>query len=190
MGLISRLFGSRKRGTTVQNPLRIGTPTVGFLNLCGSDGEAAMKADQQLLQPLFREVRESRDEVPQCAVLFLYGDLDAEGKVAGRNNDVRSIIKAAGAYIAVIASENPPDHYMRCLGRPNDWTANIVLTIDRKGDKLPTFFVELFRRMYAGTSMLVAWGELAPQIPGHDNPDAPSTIMAAEAGHLVFGSGG
>jgi hypothetical protein len=36
----------------------------------------------------------------------------------------------------------------------------------------------------------MAWVELAPQIPGYDHPDAPGTIMAAEAGHLVFGKGG
>jgi hypothetical protein len=43
--------------------------------------------------------------------------------------------------------------------------------------------------MYVGKSMLMAWVEFAPQIPGHDHPDAPGMIMAAEAGHLVFRSG-
>jgi hypothetical protein len=204
MGLFSRLFGSNKptpivpvtraqtttRTTTVQNPFRIENPVIGFLNVRGSAGDDAMNADLQTLRPLFREVRESRNEVPQCAVLFIYGDFDSTGKIIGRSDGVRDIIKAAGAYIAVVASENPPDNYMKCLGPSNDWSANITLTIDRKGDKLPKFFAELFRRMYAGESMLMAWVELAPQIPGYDHPDAPGTIMAAEAGHLVFGSGG
>jgi len=191
MGLFSRLFASRKRTTTtVEIPFRIDSPAIGFLNLRGSAGEATMKADQQVLRPLFREVRESRNDVPECAVLFLYSDLDAAGNIVGRSDGLREIIKAAGAYVAVVASENPADHYMKCLGPRNGWTANITLTIDRKGDKLPKFFVELFRRMYAGTSMLMAWVALAPQIPGYDHPDAPGTLMAAEAGHLVFGSGG
>lgn len=200
MGLFSRLFGSRKpekpvtvcttRTTTVQNPFRIDNPVIGFLNVRGRAGEEEMKADQKTLQPLFGEVQESRSEVLQCAVLFLYSDVDAAGKIVGRNDGIREIIKAAGAYIAVVASENPPEHYLKCLGPHNDWSANIVLTIDRKGDKLPRFFAELFRRMYAGKSMLMGWVELAPQIPGYDHADAPGTIMAAEAGHLVFGSGG
>lgn len=204
MGLFSRLLESNKptpvvpitrtqtttRQTTVEDPFRIDNPAVGFLNLRGSAGEETMRADRQLLAPLFGEVRESRSEVPQCAVLFLYSDIEPTGKIAGRSEGLRDVIKAAGAYIAVVASENPPDNYMKCLGPRDAWTANIALTIDRKGDKLPKFFAELFQRMYAGKSMLMAWVELAPQIPGYDHPNAPGTIMAAEAGHLVFGSGG
>ena len=200
MGLFSRLFGSQKstematasitRKTTVQNPFRIDDPVIGFMNLRGGAGEETMKTDRQILGPLFGEVRESCTEVPQCSVLFLYSDLDSAGRIIGRRDGLRDVIKAAEAYIAVVASENPPDNYMKCLGSRDDWPANITLTIDRKGDKLPMFFAELFRRMFAGKSMLIAWVELVPQIPGHDQPDAPGTIMAAEAGHLVFGSGG
>jgi len=200
MGLFSRLFGSHKsremetatrsRKTTVQNPFRIDNPVIGFLNLRGSVGEETMMMDRQILEPLFGEVRESCSKVPQCAVLFLYADFDSTGMVLGRHDGLREIIKIAQAYVAVVASENPPDNYMNCLGSCNDWPANIALTIDRKGDKLSTFFAQLFRQMLAGKSMLIAWVELAPQVPGQDHPDAPETIMAAEAGHLVFGSGG
>jgi len=179
MGLPSRLFGSNKptpivpiaqtqtttRSTTVHDPFRIDNPVIGFLNLRGSAGEEGMKGDRQLLAPLFREVRESRSEVPQCAVLFIYCDVEPAGKIAGSSSGLRDIIRAAGAYVAVVASENPPDNYMKCLGSRDAWTANITLTIDRKGDKLPKFFAELFRRMYAAKSMLMAWVELAPQIP-------------------------
>ena len=191
MGLLSRLFRSNNatttRKTTVQDPFRIDNPAIGFLNLRGSAGEETMKADYRALAPLFGEARESRSEVPRCAVLFIYSDIEPTGKIARRSESLRDIIKEAGAYIAVVATENPPDNYMKCLGPRHPWPANITLTIDRKGDKLPKFFAELFRRMYAGKSMLMAWVELAPQVPGYDHPDAPGTIMAAEAGHLVFG---
>jgi hypothetical protein len=40
--------------------------------------------------------------------------------------------------------------------------------------------------MFSGQSMLLAWVALAPQ-GGLENPDAPGTIMAAEAGHITFG---
>ena len=173
--------------TTVHDPSRIDNPVLGFLNVRGSVGAETMRVDRQLLASLFGEVRESQSEVPRRDVLFLYGDVGPTGKIAGRSDGLRDIIKAAGAYVAVVASDNPPDHYMKCLGPRDEWTANITLTIDRRGDKLPQFFAELFRRMYAGESMPVAWVELAPQIPGHGHPDAPETIMAAEAGHLVFG---
>lgn len=200
MGLFSRLFASRKpaetastsstQTTTAQNPFQIDTPVIGFVNIHGTSGEEAMKADQQILKPLFNKVSESRCDVPQCSVLFLYCDVDAAGKIVGRNDGIRDIIKAAGAYVAVVASENSLDHYMECLGPHNDWSANIILTIDRKDDKFAKFFAELFRQMYTGKSMLMAWAELVPQIPDYDHPDAPGTIMAAEAGHLIFRSSG
>jgi len=184
MGLFSRLFGSRKsadpaptsttRQTNVRDPFRIDHPVIGFLNVRGRAGEGTMKADQSLLQPSFGAMRESRSEVPRCEVLFLYADVDPSGKIIGRSDGLRDIIKAAGAYVAVVASENPPDNYMKCLGPRNDWPANITLTVDRKGDKLPRFFAELFRRMYAGQSMLMGWVEIAPQIPGYVDPDAPA----------------
>jgi hypothetical protein len=200
MGLFSRLFGSREpaqaavastsRQTTGSDPFRIDNPVIGFLNVQGSAGEEAMRADRHVLQPLFVEMHESRSEIPRCQVLFLYTDVDPSGKIIGRDDSLRDIIKSAGAYVAVVASQNPPDNYIKSLDSRNDWTANITLTLNRKGDKLPKFFAELFRRMYAGKSMLMGWVELAPQIPGYDHPDAPETIMVAEAGHLVFGSGG
>jgi len=149
-----------------------------------------MNADGQILKPLFSEAHESRSDVPRCSVLFFYGEFDAAGKIAGRDEGLRDLIKAAGAYIAVVQSASNPDYYMNCLGPRNDWGANIVLTLDRKGDRLPRFVADLFRRMYAGQSMLMAWVELAPQIPGYDHLEAPGTIMASEAGHLVFGRGG
>ena len=60
------------------------------------------------------------------------------------------------------------------------------MTIDRKGPKFAEFYARLFESMFKGRSMLLTWVQLAPQIPGRDHPDAPSAIMAAEAGHLTF----
>jgi len=200
MGLFSRLFGSKDesagesaggtRKTTADNPYCINDPAIGFLNLRGSAGEDMMAVDRKIVGPLFRDVRESRGDVPQCAVLFLYGDIDASGRFVGGAQSLREIIKSAGAYIAVVASENNPDYYMKCIEPHNGWNANITLTLNRKGENLPNFFAEVFRRMFAGASMVMAWVELAPQIPGHQHPHAPETIMVPEAGHLAFGRGG
>src|SRR5439155_26894517 len=103
--------------------------------------------------------------------------------VIGSPFGIRQLIKNAGAYVAVVASENDPASYIQAMGSRNGWRANIVLVIDRKAEKFAIFFGRLFEAMFNGKSMLMAWVELAPQIPGQDHPDAPGTIMAAEAGH-------
>ena len=72
------------------------------------------------------------------------------------------------------------------VGPKGGWFANIIMTIDRKGAKFDRFCVRLFESMFKGHSMLLTWVQLAPQIPGREHPDAPSTILAAEAGHLAF----
>ena len=190
MGFFSNLFGGRRSSTmttTVDRPFRIANPTIGFLNLQGSSGTALAAADQRVLSPLFKASHASTDMVPSCEVLFLYCTLDAQGKILGNAKSIRDLIKNAGAYVAVVASENSPDSYIKAMGTRNDWHANIALVIDRKADKLALFFRRLFEAMFKGRSMLMVWVELAPQIPGQDHPDAPGTIMAAEAGHVTFG---
>lgn len=190
MGFLSTLFGSRRstaQTTTVDRPFRIPSPGIGFLNLQGSSGAALAAADQRVLSPLFKTSHESTDVVPRCEVLFLYCTVDAQGRIEGHSTSIRDLIKQAGAYVAVVASENNPDSYIKAMGSRNDWHANIALVIDRKGDKLALFFRRLFEAMFNGQSMLMAWVKLAPQIPGQDHPDAPGTIMAAEAGHVTFG---
>jgi hypothetical protein len=187
MGFLSSLFGGRKSAmqtTTVDRPFRIRNPSIGFLNLQGVSSAALAEADRRAISPLFRKSYESTDTVPKCDVLFLYCTIDARGKVVSSPTGIRDLIKDAGAYVAVVASENHANSY---IGPRNDWHANIVLVIDRKNDKFALFFRRLFEAMFKGQSMLMAWVELAPQIPGRDQPDVPGTIMAAEAGHVTFG---
>src|SRR5438128_2222582 len=106
MGFFSRLFGSHeqmhspagtKLTTTVDNPFRIDAPTIGFLNLHGSDAKVIAKADQVQLASLFAHSYSSDGPVPKCAILFLYCNISSDGKVAGRPENLRKIIQAAGA---------------------------------------------------------------------------------------------
>jgi hypothetical protein len=190
MGFLSNLFGGRRPGTqttTPDRPFRIPNPGIGFLNLQGASGASLAAADHRILSPLFGASHASTDVVPRCEVLFLYCTVDAQGKIQGHSTSIRDLIKSAGAYVAVVASENNPDSYMKAMGPRNDWHANIALVIDRKADKFGLFFRRLFEAMFGGQSMLMAWVELAPQIPGRDHPEAPGAIMAAEAGHVTFG---
>jgi hypothetical protein len=188
MNFLSRLFARGRQSTvqrtTVDRPLRIANPAIGFLNLSGAAGALLSQADQRVLSPLFKELKTSEDLPPRCDVLFLYCTINADGPLA--TPAIRELIKNAGAYVAVIASENSSDAYIKSVGRRTDWFANIAMIVNRKGDKFALFFHRLFAEMFKGRSMLMVWAELAPQIPGSAHSDVPDSIMAAEAGHITF----
>jgi hypothetical protein len=98
----------------------------------------------------------------------------------------RDLIKAAHAYIAVFASENDSNAYIKRMGRRTDWGANVVMVLDRNGDKFAAFFQKLFTEMFEGQTMPIAWVGLAPQGHSPRHADNPSSIFAAEAGHVTF----
>lgn len=188
MNFLSRLFSRDRESpiqrTTADRPLRIANPTIGFLNLAGPAGALLSQADQFVLAPLFKVLRTSEDAPPRCDVLFLYRNIQTEG--ATLTPAIRELIKSAGACVAVVAWENSADSYIKSVGRRTDWSANIVMIVDRKEDKFGLFFSRLFAEMFNGRSMLMVWAELAPQIPGSAHSDVPDSIMAAEAGHITF----
>lgn len=192
MSFLSRIFSRGKTGlvkTTADRPFRIDRPSIGFLNLQGEAGSALVESDKSVLSSLFSTAAVSVTVPPRCEVLFLYCALDEEGRVLGSRETIRQLVESAGALVAVVASENPGEVYVKALGRRGTWRANIALVMDRRGEKFARFFRRLFESMYAGKSMLLAWVELAPQVPGQEHPEAPGTIMAAEAGHLTFADG-
>ena len=192
MSFLSRIFSRGRSGlvkTTADRPFQINRPSIGFLNLQGEAGSALVESDKSVLSSLFSTAAVSVTVPPRCEVLFLYCSLDEEGKILGSQATIRQLVECAGALVAVVASENPGEVYVKSLGHRGTWRSNIALVMDRRGDKFARFFRQLFESMYAGKSMLLAWVELAPQIPGREHPDAPGTIMAAEAGHLTFADG-
>ena len=188
MTFLSRLFSRDRKSsfqrTTADRPLRITNPAIGFLNHAGAAGALLSQADQRVLSPLFKVLKISEDLPPRCEVLFIYRTIDLEGPVS--TPAIRELIKSAGAHVAVIASENSPDAYIKNVGRRTDWSANIAMIVNRKDDKFALFFLRLFEEMFKGRSMLMVWAEMAPQIPGGTHSDVPDSIMAAEAGHITF----
>jgi len=190
MNFLSQLFARTRppsiQRTTADRPLRIANPAIGFLNHAGAAGTSLSQADQRVLSPLFNEMRTSEDLPPQCDVLFLYCNID--GQEPASTQSIRELIKSAGACVAVVASENSADAYIKNVGPRTDWSANIVMVVNRKDDKFCLFFHRLFAEMFKGRSMLMVWAELAPQIPGSAQSDVPDSIMTAEAGHIAFGS--
>jgi hypothetical protein len=121
-----------------------------------------------------------------CDVLFIYCNLRPEADASDPIASPRNLIKAARAYIAVFASENDPKAYVERMGKRTDWGANIVVVLNRNGDKFAPFFQHLFTAMFEGQSMPMAWVQLAPQGPSPRQDENPGSIFAAEAGHVTF----
>jgi hypothetical protein len=183
---------SERRTTTAGNPFIIPNPSLAFVNLAGNEGKDVMAKDRAALEDIFRDNIQIADRtLPRCNVLFLYCALEASGRIAGMSFTFRDLIKGAGAHIAVLASGIPPallsnPEFMKSLPGPGDWPANIVITLSRNGEHFGQFFHQLFTLMQQGTSMPMAWVQLAPQGPVQP-PDIPGAIFLAEAGHIAFG---
>lgn len=168
-----------------ENPLRIPEPYISFVCLDSASVEL-MEQDKAALGPLFPVCRSSTTAIVPGHVLFLYCTVQPDGSLPGLKMRIRDIVKAAHAYIAVVATENDMNHYFAGVKPENDWSANIVLVNNRNGACFATFFQKLFQAMRNGTSMMVAWNKLAPQIPNHPHPDVPGTIMLAGVSHVTF----
>jgi hypothetical protein len=163
-------------------------PRLAFLDVTSGASEALVEKDRLALQGLFSEIAVSRDAVPKCDVLFLYATLDAEGALRGTDRSLRATIRASGAKVVVIASENP--NPPPSPGRPVYGRANLVITLARNGDAFGRFFRELFGMMMQGKPMPMAWVQLAPQAPGNllkeRDQDVPGTIFLCELGGISF----
>lgn len=193
MTIVSRLFGRRDdkpkvaKTNTITNPLRIFHPVAGFICV-EPELQSLMEADKSTLGPLFSQVRSSPEGIVPCHVLFLYCKVDRDGSLPGSKLRIRDFVKASGARVAIVASENDGAHYLHALEPKNNWPANIVLVFNRHGTAFAVFFQRLIEAMKDGTSMLMAWVKLAPQDSGRASihRECPGTIMIAEAGHIAL----
>ncbi len=185
MNWLKRLFGSSNR-ITVRNPLVVQSPKIGFLNLVGTSSQLLLEGDKAAFEPIFPSCVVSRDVVPECDVLLLYAQVESDGHIVGSSEGLRDIIRKAKAVIAIVAFPNEPNNLI-AAGKPTGYgQANLVLTINRKGPAFASFYSELFRRMYRGKTMPIAWVELAPQIPGATYENCPDGIFSAEISHILF----
>lgn len=161
---------------------------IGFANLAGPGFDELVVQDAQALGPLFMRSRVGKPhQIPSAEVLFVYTHLNEDGTIRGpKAVGVRQIVQTTHAAIVVVASPNSPESIRNAIGLRGPKSANLVFTLDRKGDAFPRFFRALFEKMQAGEDMLSAWAALAPQHPGASAPDAPSTMLAAEGGRIAF----
>jgi hypothetical protein len=160
-------------------------PRFGILNLKGPEGEVLAQADALALQPVLGVPEKSTSVPPKCDVLFLYGDLKADGRIASTGMWLGELVRLSGASILVVATENPGAAYKAGKG-PGYGRVNLVMTLSRRGDLFARFFVRLFKDMMRGTPMPLAWVKLAPQgpVPVHD--ELPDTIFGCMAGQVAF----
>lgn len=187
MSWIKKLFShSSSRQVSAQNPLIIDSPRIAFLNLIGRQAESQVNEDKQAFGELFGLVETHGTDVPSCDVLMIYCDLTSDGMIPGESHALRDLIDTAAAPVAIVASENGGSSYVAAGKRNGHAPVNLVMTLERKGDAFTNFFGALFRRMFSGQSMLLAWVELAPQGHGVTHDDCPETIFAAEVSHIVF----
>jgi len=99
---------------------------------------------------------------------------------------LREIIRDSGAAVVVVASPNSGESYNAAAKEKPYGSANLVMTLDRKGDAFGRFFQKLFGEMKRGKSMPIAWVKLAPQGPHSVHTDVPDTIFLCELGQLAF----
>jgi hypothetical protein len=192
MSLLKRFFGSsrdKQQSTvqlvTVKNPLVVQSPKIGYFNLLGASGQSIIEEDQKALNRLFASFEESSAAPPACNVLMIYAKVNVDGSITASDDGLRDIIRKSGAVVVVVASDNDPKAYLATAKKTGYGQANLVMTIKRNGSLFPTFFTQLFERMWKETTMPVAWVQLAPQVPGMKH-DSPETIFAAEISHIVF----
>ena len=183
VSILQRIFGRERRSATWV----IDSPKFGIINLKGDAADSIIFQDTCSLSPVLGQPITSVGNVPQCNVLFLYCDVGLDGNILGSKVGLREVIRDSGASVVVVASENEGNAYIAAGKNTGYGKANLVMTLQRKGDAFPKFFAHLFADMKKGIPMPSAWVKLAPQIPGHDHPTCPGTIFACEAGQIAFG---
>ena len=178
MGWLRRLFGG---------PRRVEAHTLGMLDLSGGTAGALMAVDRAALAPLFRRVSESADARPRSTLLLVYCSIASDGAILNSRRSLREIIRDSGAPVVIVATPNPGRSYTAAANRRKPLArANLVMTLDRRGDAFAHFFQHLITDMKQGTSMPRAWVKLAPQAQRAPHVDCPDTIFACELAPLAF----
>jgi len=141
---------------------------------------------QGRIGPLFRQVSESTQQPPSCNLLLLYCAFENDGSIVRYPLGLREIIRDSGAAVVVVASQNSGESYNAAAKEKSYGRANLVMTLDRKGDAFGRFFQKLFAEMKRGKSMPTVWVKLAPQGPHSVQTDVPDTFFLCELGQLAF----
>jgi len=163
-------------------------PTLGLLNVGGASFIPLLEQDRTALSPLFSKIEMAAGyQIPKCSVLFIYADAAiacSEILFEARTAMKAPALSAKCRIVTLPPSPNEPSGATAKLPGPK--RANLVWTLDRKGEAFCRFFKELFTRMNAGKSMPRAWNAIAPQYQHEAHDDLPVTICQMEAGQVHF----
>jgi hypothetical protein len=157
------------------------------LNLDDESFASLIAEDRDALSPLFSLETGTGYQLPKCDVLFVYADIASDAALGlGKELTIRHLAERAGDSIVVLASNNPAEAAMTASKLPGLKRANVVWTLNRRGDSFPRFFKELFTQMKAGKSMPMAWVAISPQYESETHRDLPETICQLEAAPVRF----
>jgi hypothetical protein len=161
-------------------------PVLGLLDLSDGQSISEVKTDRETLGSLFFAVLESTTKPPKCDVLLLYCTIETDGRIRGSELGLRELIRESGAPVVIVASENSAERYNSAAKKKEYGNANLVMTMNRRGEVFGQFFHKIFSAMKEGASMPLAWVKLVPQIPGKDHPDCPVSLLVCEVGQIAF----
>jgi hypothetical protein len=117
-------------------------------------------------------------------IVHLLLRIDAQGEVSGTG--IRTILETCrrnGGKMLILANDHDADTYIKWV---NVTGVNLVMTVERKGDRFPVFWDGLLDRLTKGMTMPQAWVDLVPQVEGPHQADEPRCIFAAGAGGESF----
>src|SRR5260370_35968214 len=89
------------RRVTLNDPLVIVSPRIGFLNLLGTSAQPILEDDKAALRPLFSSLEESDSNPPAVDVLTIYAQVQSDGRIGG----LRDIIRKFNAPTLFISSQ-------------------------------------------------------------------------------------
>lgn len=184
--VIAGAYALSKKASISSAPMLVQNPRIGFLNLIGESAYPEMSQDKEGIGFLFRTVFEWKWEPKECDILFLYCNLERNGDVENYWGSLGQIFDRSKAKIVVIATNNHPKSYAAAGKRADLGGVNLVMTIERNGERFADFFKCLFQNMLNGISMPSAWVELAPQRQQLPHTGTPETIFSCGAGSLVI----
>jgi hypothetical protein len=179
MGFFKKLFGS-------SSSTGVKAETLGVLDLTGGREAAARDADSAALRPFFARVVATTDRPPECTWLMVYCTIGEDGRIAGYSGSLRDLVDHARAPFVVVATPNTATAYRNAAPDTPHGQANLIMTLDRKGDAFARFFVRLLAEMKDTRQPLpAAWNAVAPQARGAAH-DAPDTIAICDLGGVTL----
>jgi hypothetical protein len=194
------LYLLRKRK---QSAYLIKNPKILLLQL-GHTTDKALETDTKIYSGFYTNVtvrtvdtiKELRDFIALNSfhlVHFLV-DIDAAGNVFDSSGnliglkELASLVHSRDArYIMYIMfAKDNPNGYSGPSAKGLDIQANVVMTLDRKGNNFADFFTNIFSRVSKGNTLPMVWHKISPQIPNRDTAKDPEVFALMAASSVVL----